>query len=221
MYKVETETYKGYDIDIYVDEYADSPREWDNLTKLALFHNNYDFPNDLEISADDFDNWEDMEAYIEREYDPAIMRRVSMYEHSGIALNLGSPTCPWDSGYIGFILVTKEDIREAYNIKRVTQKYIDLAYDRLKGEFEDFSNYASGSVYGYNIEKDIDQSCADLPLSCWGFYGYDFESNGLLQEARCDIDCYIKEKRETRFNKIKDLIRNSVPLHLRQTQLTQ
>lgn len=215
MYKIETETYKGYDIDIYVDEFPEDPRNWDNLTKLVLFHNRYDFPNDLNINHNNFDNWEDMEAYIEREYDPAIMRRVSMYEHGGIALKLGSPTCAWDSGYSGFILVTKEDIRECYNIKRVTQKYVDRAYEVLKGEFECFSNYASGDVYGYRIESE------NFYESCWGYYGSYFEESGLLDAARESIDYQVEKERKRRFNILKDYIRNSVPLHIRQTLLTQ
>jgi len=154
-----------------------------------------------------------MEAFIEREYDPAIIRRVSMYEHGGIALKLGAPTCPWDSGYSGFMIVTKEDLREEFGIKRITKQYIEKAYNIMKGELETYDDYLNGNVYGYTIDGN------DWEDSCGGFYGYDHEKSELLYEAQSVIDHHIEQQAKKRYNRLKDFIRNNVPFHVRQTQL--
>jgi len=213
MDTIEAITYKGYEINIHPDYHAESPREWDELSKLVLFHNRYDLPNELNIDHNDFEGWEDMEAFIEREYNPAIMRRVSMYEHGGIALKLGAPTCQWDSGYIGFMLVTKDDLREAFGIKRITKQYIEKAYNIMKAELETYDDYLNGNVYGYTIDGD---DCED---SLWGFYGYDHEESGLLYEAQSTIDYHLEQQEKKRNNRLKEFIRNNVPFHVRQTQL--
>ena len=46
----------------------------------------------------------------------------------------------------------------------------------MQAEVEDYSNYINGSVYGYVLE-DNDGEELD---SCWGFYGFDWETNGLM-----------------------------------------
>lgn len=71
-----------------------------------------------------------------------------------------------------------------------------------------FGYWAWGDVYGYNIEE--------LEDSCRGFYGDDFERSGLLEAARGIIDYRIEQKWKSRLAKLKDLIKNSVPLFKRQ-----
>ena len=36
-------------VEIFYDQFADNPREWDNETKFALFHKRYNFPNEIGI----------------------------------------------------------------------------------------------------------------------------------------------------------------------------
>lgn len=37
----QTEKYRGYEINIYYDESADSPREWDNVATFVCEHHRY------------------------------------------------------------------------------------------------------------------------------------------------------------------------------------
>lgn len=71
-----------------------------------------------------------------------------------------------------------------------------------------FGYWAWGDVYGLNIEE--------LGESCWGFYGDDLEKSGLLDHARGIIDYHLEHQWKVRLTKLKDLIRNSVPLFKRQ-----
>lgn len=78
--------------------------------------------------------------------------------------------------------------------------------DQLKGTIELYENYAFGNVYFYSIEGKL---CSD---SCGGFYGYNFDTNGLLEYARNSIDCAIDSARREHLNQVKQWIKSKVPL---------
>lgn len=68
-----------------------------------------------------------------------------------------------------------------------------------------YRDWALGDCFGYVIDNELEDSC-------WGFYGNDFDKNGLLEYAQDAIDCYIESKRKARLKKLKTLIQNAVPL---------
>lgn len=82
-----------------------------------------------------------------------------------------------------------------------------VSIDSLKGEADLWAAWAYGDVYGYNIEEIDD--------SCWGFYGSDHDKSGLMEYATNAIDCHIEHKRKARIEKLKELVRNHVPLYKR------
>src|SRR3989304_6036379 len=104
------ENYKGYDIKVKQDSYeGESPREWDNLGKLCLFHDKYKFPNESGHNIRNFDSPNDFLKFIQEEENPAILLMVKMYSHSGISLTadpikkMSYPyTDYFDSGTVGF-----------------------------------------------------------------------------------------------------------------------
>ena len=70
-------------------------------------HNRYDF-NDTDINVKDYDTKEELEEAIKERYTGATILPLYMYEHSGIALSTTPFSCPWDSGRLGFVIMTKE-----------------------------------------------------------------------------------------------------------------
>lgn len=104
-----------------------------------------------------------------------IVLPVYAYIHSGVALNTTGFSCPWDSGQSGWIYESKEAIRKEFGVKRISSKLRKTIEDRMRVEIEVFSNYLNGDVYGFVIEdpegEEID--------SCWGFYGDNWETNGM------------------------------------------
>ena len=63
--------------------------------------------------------------------------------------------------------------------------------------------YLSGDVWGYVINdggKNED--------SCWGFYGDDY----CLSEAKSIVDCMIQRELKEKLAKVKNWIKNRVPL---------
>ena len=184
-YTVKEIQVKGKVVKIVQDSCIDSPREWDNLARM-IFTGNYrhlgdkhgvDFNQFFESRQDFIERGEQ----IVRKYfgDVAICYPVHLYSHSGTSISIDYTypyNCRWDSGTIGFAIVTKEDIRKNFGIKRVTKEYIDKADRILKGEVEVLNQYVMGEVYGFIVE-DEEGNHID---SCYGFYGSDFEENGMM-----------------------------------------
>ncbi|HCX67884.1 hypothetical protein [Parvibaculum sp.] len=107
----------------------------------------------------------------------AVILPLYLYDHSGITMNTTGFHCPWDSGQVGFIFVSLEDVRREYGVQRVSGKLRRTVEDALRAEVDVYDDYLRGEVYGYVIERD-----GDHVDSCWGYFG-DFEEH-CLGEAR-------------------------------------
>jgi hypothetical protein len=162
------------------DDCAESPREWDNLTKMLFFGKHKHLGDKHNINADDYNGWNELEEAIKKEYDVVMIKKVYAYIHSGMTISTQPFSCPWDSGVLGFVIITKADLRKEYNWKVLTQKRINEVYNRLDnimdGEVKVLDYYVSGDVYGFRIEDKN----GDIEDSCYGFYGYDIKNNGIL-----------------------------------------
>ena len=176
---------------IVQDEDVETPRSWSNLSKMIFTGSYKHLGDEHEVDFDysfnsrqEFITWG--EEIVRKHFkDVAVCYAVHMYKHSGESISIdysGQYANRWDSSTIGFAIVTKEDIRKEYNIKRVTQKYIDKCENIVRGEIETLDQYISGEVYGYVVE-DKDENVID---SCYGFFGDDIEKNG--------ISDYLEEK---------------------------
>jgi hypothetical protein len=122
-----------------------------------------------------------MEQLRERAARKAILLPVFLYDHSGLAMNTIGFHCPWDSGQVGYVYVTREAAQKEYAAKRVTKALRSKAEDILRGEIVSCDAYLAGRVYGYIIERDGEEVDA-----CWGFFG-DYELD-CLSEARAFVD---------------------------------
>lgn len=100
----------------------------------------------------------------------AVMLPLYLYDHSGITISTAPFSCPWDSGQVGFIYVTLEDVRKEYSCKNVTAKIRAKVEAQLRQEVETYDEYLTGQVYGYVVE-DAEGEEID---SCWGFYGLEY-----------------------------------------------
>lgn len=116
-----------------------------------------------------------------------------LYDHSGITMNTGGFSCSWDSGQMGWIYATKEDIQKEYGA--FTEENLQKAYQCLEGEVETYAQFLEGDVYWYRLEKFLggtvgtervapedaleDDYFWDIEDSCGGFYGSDVNENGM------------------------------------------
>lgn len=173
MDAIETLEHNGYTLAIYPDDCPESPREWDNLGTLALFHRRYNLPNETDYRTDDFSSWDELEDQIRKDHGPCLILPVWAYDHSCFALSTHSwygraQHAEWDSGRVGFIFVTYAKIRAEYGYKHLTKDRLAHITRILEGEVDTYSQYINGDVYGYTItDPEID----DVIDSCWGYYG--------------------------------------------------
>lgn len=174
------ENYQNFEILIYNDEDAQSPRkDWDNLGTMICFHNNYDL-GDKHL----FDSLKETKLFIGDK--STISLPLYLYDHSGITMNTTGFHCPWDSGQVGWIYIRLEKIKKEFGEKEfgengeISEKLKEKILKILKSEVTIYDAYLTGAVYGYEIKKDN-----ETIDSCWGFYG---EMERTLSEAREIID---------------------------------
>ena len=174
----ETREYKGYTIKLIQDEFPQNPREeFDNMGKMVCVdHRNYRL-------GDEQQSGEEIRELLENE--EIISLPLFLYDHSGITMRTTGFNCPWDSGQIGIIYMTLEQVKKEYGKdKDATER----ALKYMKGEVEEYDHYLTGNVWGYDIE-DRDRESID---SCFGFYG-DPDSY-MVGECESHIEWHIKER---------------------------
>ena len=165
---METEEYKNHTIEIHQDEIPESPREWDNLGTMVCWHNRY-------LLGDEQPNIEP-ERFFEDLGEEVFRLNLYLYDHSGITMNTSGFSCPWDSGQVGWIYVTKERVRKEYSVKRISKKIRERVFNLLRSEVKTYDDYLTGNVYGYSV-KDLNDEFVD---GCSGYYGQE----GVLEAIR-------------------------------------
>ena len=115
----------GHTVNIFPDEDPPNPRkEFDHLGTMVCFHRRYNLGDRHEFR--DPDEFTD---FLKNE--KPICLPLYLYDHSGITISTRNErfrACDpqgWDWGMLGYIYVTKEDVRKEYNVKRVSRKVLD------------------------------------------------------------------------------------------------
>jgi len=181
---VDTEKDGGYTIEIHTDEDAGNPRkEWDNAGTMLCMHSRYDLGDERNVTV------EAIQEIIERE--DVLYLPLYLYDHSGITMRTGPFSCPWDSGQVGIIYITKERAIQEFGGKRFTETVKKQALSCLESEVKVYDAFLTGSVYGYNVLDPAGESID----SCWGFYETNNEDMAyMLSQAKAAIQ-HDREKR--------------------------
>ena len=194
-------TYQGYALKIYSDDCPENPiKEWDMLGKFICWHKRYDLGN-----CSDFAGPEEVREYVKQT--GSLLFPLYMYDHSGIVLSLDNSrypfNCRWDAGQLGYVLVDRQQALKELGKTRMTGKLKKRITEIIQAEVDTYNQYLSGDIYGYVIEKDGKQID-----SCWGFYGME----GVEEQGRSVVNYQIGQTVKKHCQKVKDWIRNSVPL---------
>jgi len=207
---MDNETYKGYNIEVTSDMELEpwDPREWDNLGTMVCFHRNYSLGDKHDINTDEFSSLKEIAEHLIKVKGACVILPLYLMDHSGISMSTGSFHCPWDSGQVGFIYATKEDIRKNFMIKNVTKEKKEHTERILQGEVKTYDAYISGQVYGYNI---TDADGEEVERDHGYAYGYEWIKE-MVDECKAIIDNDIIFKRKKSNDKLKVLIKNNVPL---------
>ena len=113
---------------------------------------------------------------------------VYMYEHSGITISTGGFSCPWDSGQLGFIYVSKEKVRKEYGWKNITKQRYDKIVTYLSGEIKTYDQYLTGDVWAFQIGNYNEYGEFNCIDSCYGFYGREYAVEGAVNVANYIIN---------------------------------
>lgn len=192
-YTDETGIHKDvYRVTIKQDEWAENPREWDNVCTIISGKGDWGIGDDgYRLSKDEIQSVMDDLKNKPNTY----WRYIYMYDHSGQTISLEPFNDPWDSGCCGVILVAKETLQnECGGI--TDENWKDRAQKIIEGEIETYDAYITGEVYGYKIEhKEVvehynkttgqkwETTEWEVVESCYGFYGYDIDNSGLLDQV--------------------------------------
>lgn len=187
---IHEETYGNYTIKIILDPDPENPRDYDNLGTMVCWHRRYNLgdqhnhndPRDLliDLSQSSVDTDLSMKDLFARADKHAVILPLFLYDHSGITMNTTGFHCPWDSGQVGYVYVTLEDIRKEYGATRVSKVLRERVAKHLRQEVETYDHYLTGNCYGFVVEKGEEEVA-----SCWGFLG-DYDAY-CLEEAKASV----------------------------------
>jgi hypothetical protein len=167
---VQSEEVGELTVSVMYDECGNNPRNWDNLGKMVCSHKRHEFPNEIQMDFDEHNSWDEVKRAITKQFGASLILAIWLYEHSGLSFStesfygrLPQGHAEFDSGKIGFIFVTKEDIRKEYG--KAGKKEMEKAEKYLQDEVEMYGKYANGECYIFSIE-DADGN----NLECVGDY---------------------------------------------------
>ena len=214
-----------YKIEIFDDEWLYNPREdheqlgtaWTSMNRYSSLDKMPEkdvfksLAKEFNMQEPDWDIEEHIK-FIERIKKYAVILPIYKYEHGNTIYSTKPFSCKWDSGQVGFIFVRKEKIREWYSIKKITKKWIETIEGYLESELKEYTSYCNGTdLYRFVIaDKNGDEM-----ESVGGYHCYD-GTEDIMNEAISYVNHYIKRDRKEKIEKVKTLIKNKVPLLVRQ-----
>lgn len=156
---VEEFTHANRTIRIELDTDPMNPRkDWDPVTTIYHWHYRYDFG--AKISPMDE---KDFRSFLQEQGEEVLaLSPLYLMDHSGLSLSVKPFGCPWDSGQVGWVVITKSRAAELGFVDHVEADWIRI----LQAEIKEYDQYLRGEVYGFQV-LGLD---GDELESCWGFY---------------------------------------------------
>lgn len=192
----ETQEYKGYRIAIDIDQSPLSPmKDWDMLGQEAVLNGREAMRGEADLYPSDDDLCDDeghertLSEYLQAEHSAVVIVPYKLHDYGSQGMRLEEV----DDAEItpdGAFFLTAEGLKSEYGDEPEAELKV---YRCILADMEVQNQYYRGEVFGYVIE---DSQGRELDDSCWGFYGYDFERNGLLESARNVIDVLVSEEEE-------------------------
>jgi hypothetical protein len=109
-----------------------------------------------------------------------VIKPLYLYDHSGSAIRTHSFQDHWDSGQVGWVYLTKAQVKEECGSGPDALEQTD---QRIESEVEEYDLHISGQVYGYDISCD-----GESWDSCWGIFGLDWARKEATDAARTADD---------------------------------
>lgn len=191
------------------DDFPNDPRNglWDNVTRMYCLHRRYDLgDNDetlgfagqtagkvqrvaSECKGTPF--WSSLKHMLVRDQQAVAIFPLYLYDHSSLTVKIGDfgsaglpqGHCQFDTMRLGFIYTTWDLIRECHpDWKRFSPQRINWVRSVMDEEVETYNQYLNNDVWGFVVEELACEKCGTWESvdSCYGFYGSDWKTNGVL-----------------------------------------
>lgn len=151
----------GKTVKVYFDPEPLNPRkEWDNSTIMLHWHRRYDLGDKrIERMTE-----EQVKEQYQEEGDPILaILPLNLYDHSGLSVSTGKFSCSFDSGQVGWVIVTESKKAEMGFGEMMTEQWEEV----IKGDVKTYDDYLTGQVFGYEVVGKE----GDTLESCWGYVG--------------------------------------------------
>ena len=171
--------------ELVYDTDATNPREWANLGTILIAPNKAHWvasrddvvDTSIPLGNNPYEHWNNLrrEQLKLKKSDIAIAYPITKYEHGEISLQLGYKQ-GWDYGVVGFVYITKEQVRKCYGVDRITKSIIERATNCLQSELDTLTHWLNGDCYGWQIKEyaldddGLDWEEVDTLDNCWGYY---------------------------------------------------
>ena len=172
--------------ELVYDQHATTPRECDNLGTILIAPNkahwiaNRDDVVDTSIPFGNspYEHWENLrnKQLNLKKSEIAIAYPITKHEHGAISLSLLGYKQGWDYCVIGFVYVTKENLRKCYGVDRITKSIIERAKNCIQSELDMLTSWLNGNCYGWQIKEyaltddGLDWKEVDVLDACWGYF---------------------------------------------------
>ena len=165
-----------WSLELHYEEYPDNPRKWkDCMGHMVCWHRRYALGDNDQKFATTEDFWrslaEEITLHIE---DPKMSDEVYekldsmdandlqrfvyesgqyvilplyLYDHSNITMSTKPFSCPWDSGHVGYIYVSMDDLRQEYGSDYSDKELRTKGKRILEDEVEEYAQYIRGDVF--------------------------------------------------------------------------
>lgn len=188
MEALDTITENGFTASIYQDFDAPDPRkDFDHVGTMVCWHRR-EMLGDEQFS--DFaprtpKDLETLERYVRITRHAAVFIWLGLYDHSGLHMYAGGgshafDSAGWDSGTVGFIYCTREQVQKEWNGD------LDAARKCLLAEIEEYDQYLTGEVYYFEITSPS----GDVLDGCGGCFGADYARS----EAKSQLHYFATEQ---------------------------
>lgn len=175
----------AYILKIIREEDPINPRSHNsNLFTMYCEHRKYSLGDDVGAARFDATCWQEVKSIIEEQYNPAIILPLSLYDHSGLAMQIGEFS-DWDISMVGYIYISARDAKNYLNVSELEQVHLDELTRIAEEEVTEYSLYLEGEIYRMEVIETTTCECCGVTKeevidSIGGFYGDSPLSNGMV-----------------------------------------
>lgn len=160
----------GGTVEVFPDPYPDDPRDDAPLTALVLRTRSWTV-DELDVRPAFYDTLDDLRRAVEATPGVRYVHTVYLADHGDIALGLAA-SCPWDSGPVGFAVVTAEALTVWGYDPTCPPAEADAVRAVVAAELDAYAAYLNGHVYAARCTVTLPNGEV-VEESCHGFIDSD------------------------------------------------